>query len=111
MDGKKALIEGLSEGTILPVEVESIEICTPLPKSRREPIVPDNGKIVSAYPDLTPTNKVVRWRHLSEPENSVQSGHIWLEPDGTPVVVHGACFGIFGFEDILIVDEENSILE
>jgi hypothetical protein len=104
MEGKKALLDQF-KGEVEVIEVEALEIGAPLEGSRCRPVVPDDGRIASAYPHLRPTRKVVRWRHPAEPETSAQSGHVWLEPDGTPVLVHGDCFGVFALADVVILSD------
>jgi hypothetical protein len=106
--GKKDILDGIADGSIKPVAVEAIEIgaAPTWAHPKRTIIVPDNGKIQVAYPDLKPTEVTVRWHHPAERAEARQSGHVWLDADGSPVVVHGECFGVFPLADVLVLSDE-----
>jgi hypothetical protein len=107
MKGKAELLAAIAKGDVKETTVEVVEMAKPISGSRRKEIVPDDGKIASAYPDLVPLDVTVRWRHPAEKPNDVQSGSVWKDKDGVPVVVHGGCFGIFPLADVVVLDEEN----
>jgi hypothetical protein len=106
MTGKAEILKFLADGAFKEIPVEAIDVSAPLAGSRRPEIVPDNGKIATAYPNLRPTDLIVRWCHLQESRDiGTQNGHVWLDTDETPVVVHGACFGVFAVADVLILSD------
>lgn len=113
MEGKAKLLAALDAGTVKVIAVEVINRpASAMDFQRRlNIIVPDDGRIATAYPDLRPTEAVVRWRHPAEPKRNVQSGHVWLETNGAPVVVHGACYGVFALADVIVLNDEDEPLE